>query len=132
MALLDTHVLLWWVTSDTRLSARARTEIARAETVLVSPVSCWEIATLIRKGRLRLDRDPYIWLADVLAQERVEEAPLRPVVAAAAGLLPDAFPGDPADRLLYSTARDLVVPFVTKDQRVRGFARGSGDVKTVW
>jgi PIN domain nuclease of toxin-antitoxin system len=132
MALLDTHVLLWWVNNDKRLSARARTEIARAERVFVSPVSFWEIATLVRRARLELDREPHVWAADVLAQDRVEDSPLRPVVAVAAGMLPDEFPGDPADRLLYATARDLVVPFVTKDVRLRGFARERRDLKTVW
>jgi PIN domain nuclease of toxin-antitoxin system len=41
------------------------------------------------------------------------------------------FPGDPADRLIYATARSLRVPLVTKDERVRRFARG-GDVRVVW
>jgi hypothetical protein len=49
-----------------------------------------------------------------------------------AGVLDEAFPGDPIDRLLYATARDRRVPFVTKDEALRAFATTSGDVKVVW
>jgi PIN domain nuclease of toxin-antitoxin system len=52
--LLDTHAFLWWVFADRKLSARARTAIGddRANEVLVSAVSAWEIATKYRLGKL--------------------------------------------------------------------------------
>jgi PIN domain nuclease of toxin-antitoxin system len=57
--LLDTHVWLWSVTSDTnRVSAGFFKEIEawqRAGTAYLSPFSCWEIGLLISKGQLRLD-----------------------------------------------------------------------------
>jgi hypothetical protein len=40
MILLDTHVLLWWRAGGERLSTAAARAIARADTVLVSPISC--------------------------------------------------------------------------------------------
>lgn len=130
--LLDTHVVLWWASGDDRLTARAAQRIAAADRVLVSPVSCWEIATLVRLERIALDREVHRWVADLYSEERVDQAPLDPRAATAAGLLPDEFPGDPADRLLYATARELVVPFVTKDARIRRFARRSRVVQVVW
>src|SRR5438874_4700975 len=54
--LLDTHVLLWWKAGGERLSARARRDIARADAVLLSPLSFWEIGMLTVRGRIRLDR----------------------------------------------------------------------------
>ncbi len=132
MTLLDTHVVLWWVTGDERLSVRAAREIARADAVLVSPVSCWEIATLARKERIRLDRDTYRWIGDLFTEERVRLADLTAEIAAGAGLLPSGFSGDPVDRFLYATARDLVVPFVSKDARIRDYASRARDVRVVW
>lgn len=130
--LLDTHAVLWWAASARLLSARARNEISRTSEVLISPVSCWEISTLVRLGRIRLDRDVSAWIAGLFARDRVIPASLGPAAAAVAGALGDGFPGDPADRMLYATARDLAVPFVTKDRRIRAWAREIGDVKTIW
>ncbi|MBW3610402.1 MAG: type II toxin-antitoxin system VapC family toxin [Actinobacteria bacterium] len=132
MILLDTHALLWWQAGGARLSARAAREIARADAVLVSPVSCWEIATLLRKGRIRLDRGLHGWVRDLLDGEQVRFAELSPEVGATAGNLEEGFPGDPADRLLWATASDLLVPLVTKDQAIRAFAAQGGDVRVVW
>ena len=48
--LLDTHGILWWQAGGERLSAVARRAIAAAQLLLVSPVSCWEVALLAEKG----------------------------------------------------------------------------------
>lgn len=131
--LLDTHALLWWQAGGQRLSRRAAREIARADPVLVSAVSCWELAMLLRKGRITLDRDVYDWIRDLYADEHVKLAPLTPAAAVGAALLSaGGFEGDPADQLLYATARELAVPLVTKDRTIREFARQQGDVRTVW
>ncbi len=130
MVLLDTHVLLWWFADEGRLSRRAAREIAKAGTVLVSAVSFWEIATLLRKGRIALDSDVYVWIADLLREDHIAMAPLSAQAALDAGLLPD-FPGDPADRLLYATAQELIVPMVTKDIKIRSYA-AHATVTAIW
>jgi PIN domain nuclease of toxin-antitoxin system len=131
--LLDTHVLLWWQGGGERLSARAAREIASADVVLVSPITCWEVTMLLAKGKIVLDRDVHVWVSDLFAAEDIELAELSPQAAVGAGLLASAgFPGDPADRFLYATARDLLVPLVTKDGGIRGYARRTGEVRTVW
>ena len=53
--LLDTHVLIWWRTSDPRLGAAARAAIAGADEVFVSAASAWETAIKIALGKLRLE-----------------------------------------------------------------------------
>ncbi|HEX9888386.1 MAG TPA: type II toxin-antitoxin system VapC family toxin [Nitriliruptorales bacterium] len=127
--LLDTHVLLWWkAPGRSRLSPRAAQAIEDAGTILVSPVTCWEVATLVRLGRIELDRDPRRWVRDLLGEPGTELAPLSAVAAADAGGLED-FHGDPADRLIYATARELRVPLVTKDRKLRDRSRG---VTTLW
>lgn len=131
--LLDTHAVLWWQAGGQRLSQRASREIARADRILVSPISCWEIVALLGRGKIALDREVYTWTRDLFAEERVEVAPLSPQSAVRAGLLGrDGFHGNPADRLLYATAEELVVPFVTKDSAVREHSRQHKEVRTVW
>ena len=130
--LLDTHVLIWWQAGGERLSAAARTAIEMAEQLLVSPLTFWEVATLRRLGRVSLDRELGVWVHDLLVQPRIATAQLTPEAAAWAGDLGDAFPGDPFDRLLYATGRDLRIPIVSKDERLRAYAAQSKDVEFVW
>jgi len=55
--LLDTHVLLWVLTGDGRLHASARDLIEdelRRRHLFVSSVTYWELAQLVRLGRIDL------------------------------------------------------------------------------
>ena len=131
-ALLDTHVVLWWQADGKRLSRRARRAIDGADELLISPLTCWEIATLARLGRIKLDRDAVSWSRALLGLDRASTALLTPEAGAWAGQLGDAFGGDPIDRLLYATARDYRVPLISKDQRLRAFARVARDVEVIW
>lgn len=130
--LLDTHVVIWWQAGGDRLSSAAVEAIDQAEELLISPLTSWEIATLHRLGRIGLDRDPRQWIADLLGGERIASAPLTPAAAAWAGSLPETFGGDPIDRLLYATARDLRVPLISKDERLRLVASARDDVRVIW
>ena len=49
--LLDTHVWAWSLNDDTRLSAPARAAIEQADTVLLSPISFFEIAQKVRLNK---------------------------------------------------------------------------------
>ena len=51
--LLDTHVLLWWLSGNEALSSPARAAIAdAANQTFVSAASAWEIAIKSKQGRL--------------------------------------------------------------------------------
>lgn len=128
MIVLDTHAWLWWVADPRCLSQRARVAIQDTDHVGVCAISCWEVATLIRRGRIALDREARAWVEQALADEHVEALPLTPQIAVAAGGLDDRFPGDPADRLIYATAVSLDMRLVTKDAALRRFDRA----RTLW
>jgi PIN domain nuclease of toxin-antitoxin system len=129
MVVLDTHAWLWWVAEPSRLSARARKAIESADAVGVASISVCELAMLQSRGRIRLAHPIGEWVGRALAGQRVRELPLSSEVALAAGLLDAAtFVGDPADRIVYATARTLNAPLVTRDQRLREFDA----VGTVW
>jgi PIN domain nuclease of toxin-antitoxin system len=120
---------LWWVAEPERLSRTAREAIDHAQRLGVTTVSCWELAMLAEAGRIALDRPVEIWVEQALADERTQSLPLTSTVAVRAALLGrERFGGDPADRMIYSTARDAGVKLVTRDRRIRTFdPRG-----TIW
>ncbi|MGH2443672.1 MAG: type II toxin-antitoxin system VapC family toxin [Chloroflexota bacterium] len=131
MILLDTHVLIWWIGGDGRLSVRATAAIERDAPVLVSPVSFWELAVLVERGRVSIDRDITRWCRDLLASGAVHVAALTPSAAVSAARLHE-FHGDPADRFIYATAGELSVALVSKDARITDYAHRYGDVEVIW
>jgi PIN domain nuclease of toxin-antitoxin system len=119
---LDTHAWLWWVAAPEHLSQVARHVIDDEDRVGVCSMSCWEVVMLERHGRLRLDRDPASWVRPALGNERVETLDLDSEIAVAAALLDsELFPGDPADRVIYATARARDARLVTRDGAMREF-----------
>ena len=107
MILLDTQVLIWTVSSPERLSkaaTRAVRAAAREGGIAVAAITLWEIAFLMRRGRLRPSGTVEAALGDMLSRSGTAVRPLTPAVAAIATQLPDAFPRDPADRLIAATA----------------------------
>lgn len=131
VVLLDTHAVLWWQAESGQLSNRARKRIEQASNRLVSPVSFWELAMLIEKGRVQLDRPTAAWVNDFLSNDRVAVSELTPAVAVRAAELA-SFHGDPADRMIVASAIAAGVPLVTKDGKIRDWARASKSLTTVW
>ena len=121
MIVLDTHVWLWWQSAPEKLSRPAARAIERADRIGVCTISAWEVATLVERRRIALDRDVRVWIDHALAQERVEPLPMTTGAAVDAALLPRGFGGDPADRIIYATARRAPASVVTRDERMRRF-----------
>ena len=120
--LLDTHAWIWWCTSPPQLSDRAAAAIEAAETILVSSISCWELGMLVDKGRLALDRSVEAWVRLALARPGLQAVPLCPRAATLAGTLDRTeFHGDPADRMIYASARIEGSVLVTRDRRMRDY-----------
>ena len=119
MIVLDTHALLWWQDESPDLSSNARRAIESADRVGVPTACCLELATLARRGRIGFDRDVAVWLRAALARPEVEMIPLTVDIALAAGRLPESFPGDPVDRVVYATAETCRASLVTRDRRIR-------------
>jgi PIN domain nuclease of toxin-antitoxin system len=115
---LDTHAFLWWQDEDPRLSATALSAIEDSDRIGVPTACCLEIATLDRRGRITLAGGATKWIRAALADPRVEEIPLTSEIALAAGALPETFPGDPVDRIIYATSRTIGSSLVTRDRRV--------------
>jgi PIN domain nuclease of toxin-antitoxin system len=127
MVLLDTHAILWLDNGDP-LSETAHQAIRQAAVsggVLVSPVSAWELGLLVKRARITLDLEPLAWFRRFLDGAGVRLVPLSIEAAIRSSFLPDTFHGDPADRLLVATARELDVPLVTRDRRILRHGAGA-------
>lgn len=120
MIVLDTHAWVWWIDGDPRLSGAARGAIDSSEELGVSAVSVWELATLERLGRIAVLPDLRVWVRRALAEERVTTHAVTPEIALTAGSLLPPFPGDPADRIIYSTALTNNTRLVSADRRLSG------------
>ena len=118
-ALLDTHVLVWWLDDRDRLSPAQRavvTAAGREAPLLVSDISLWEVAMLHRLGRIRLTIPLREWLDKAVAPPLVRRHGISPAIAAELAALPDSFHRDPADRILVATARVLGATLLTQDR----------------
>jgi PIN domain nuclease of toxin-antitoxin system len=117
---LDTHILVWLAVVSERLGADVREVLAEGAELAISTVTVQEIAYLVMRGRIELDRPVRTWVADVLAAHEVRPIPPSVAVALRAGSLDFAnFPGDPADRLIYATAVEHGARLATADERLR-------------
>lgn len=120
-ALLDTHVLLYWVGESPRLSPAQRRviEASTPETpLLVSDITLWEIATLQSLGRITVRSDLRGWLEQITAPPLVRRVGISPTVAAEVAVLPDSFHRDPGDRVIVASARVLGATLLTQDRRI--------------
>jgi PIN domain nuclease of toxin-antitoxin system len=126
---LDTHAWLWWTAEPAKLSLPAQDAIDHADRIGIATVSCWEVAMLAEAGRIALDRSSGVWIEQALADARTQSLPLTSTVAVQAALLGrEGFVGDPADRIIYATARDAGARLVTRDKSLRKFDRRA----TIW
>lgn len=120
--LLDTHVWLWWLLGSEQLPSHERAELDRLAArgaLRLAAVSLWEAQMLYAKRRLSLDRSFDIWIRDAAAANIVQILPLDVDVVIALDGLPASFHGDPADRLIVSTARAHKIPLATHDGPIR-------------
>ncbi|MDQ3032740.1 MAG: type II toxin-antitoxin system VapC family toxin [Myxococcota bacterium] len=121
IALLDTHVVLWWFEQPKRLSAAQRRALSKASDTRalgVCDATLWEIALLVEAGRVRLSVPIDVWLARATAAPLVERCGVTPAIAREMIDLTSTRGWDPADRILVATARVLGVPLVTSDARI--------------
>jgi len=113
--LLDTHVAIWWLDGDLRLSVATRSAIESAAEAYLSVVSLWEIFLKQERGRLDLPagftdalRDDFAALP--LTVDHVLEGRSLPMVHR-----------DPFDRMLVAQAVAEGLTVVTADRALANF-----------
>lgn len=115
--LLDTHILLWWLSDDKKLSKKRRDLISKASnSILVSTVSIWEI--VIKKSLKKLSAPDD--LKEVLYKNNFETLPIMIDHVLTLEHLP-AIHNDPFDRLLIAQSiyEDLIL--ITSDENIQKY-----------
>ena len=116
--LLDTHVWLWYLLGDDRLS-RAQRRIIEDETtdLVLSSISIWEAHLLIEKNRLPVDESPGVWIERALRTLQVREAGVTFAIALRSRSLALEHQ-DLADHFIAATAIEMKVALLTADERL--------------
>jgi PIN domain nuclease of toxin-antitoxin system len=113
-----------------KLSAEARNAILEArksgESIACSPISLYEIANAVRRGRLHIRSTIHDFITAI--ESRVVLIPMTPEIAICAAGLPDPFHGDPMDRIIAATAMVGGHTLITHDDRIRK----AGLCRTLW
>lgn len=127
--LLDTNCIIWAVSHPELLSERARKIFLDAETeIVVSPMSCAEIAGAVERGRIELDRHWKLWFRHFVDANGWEIIPIELSIIEEAYSLPEPFHRDPVDRLLVASARLYHAKLLTSDQKILNYPH----VESIW
>jgi PIN domain nuclease of toxin-antitoxin system len=124
--LLDTHVWVRYINGAPALKPAAIQSIERARragTAYVSVISIWEIALLVRKGRMDLPVGVERWVHRALELPGVQLVSFTPQIAIESVQLPDSLNKDPSDRILVATSRIQGLTLVTRDKDIIRFAK---------
>ncbi|MBS1852320.1 MAG: type II toxin-antitoxin system VapC family toxin [Acidobacteria bacterium] len=131
MILLDTHVLVWLVTEEERLSRTAASAIRRARNsdgIAIADITIWELGQLFSRGVLRSAGTIENAVRGIVAGSGVQIRPITPEIAALATQFEADYPRDPVDRIIGATARAEGIALITRDEKMRR----SPLLKTIW
>ncbi|NWC94420.1 MULTISPECIES: type II toxin-antitoxin system VapC family toxin [unclassified Pseudomonas] len=109
--LLDTHILLWALSDDPKLSARARKLIENAAEVYVSAATFWELAIKVGLWKLNVNLEE---IREYCLESGYVELPVTSEHAIAVKDL-EPHHRDPFDRLIIATAIIEPMKLLTAD-----------------
>lgn len=129
MIVLDTCAIIWDALDASQLTAKAKKAIKRHENdLMICDISLWEIAMLIKKGRLVIDGTASGFIQLLLEARNFQIQEITAEIAALSVNLETEISTDPADRLIAATAILCNAPIVSADQRFRK----ATVVETIW
>ncbi|QZP19285.1 type II toxin-antitoxin system VapC family toxin [Pseudomonas sp. DR208] len=112
--LLGTHILLWTLTEDPRLSGKARKLIENAAEIYISAATFWEMAIKVGLGKLAVDLDE---IREYCLESGFVELPVTSEHAIAVKDL-EHHHKDPFDRLIVATAMSEPMRLLTADPHI--------------
>ena len=130
MILLDTHIILWLVLEPELLSQKAKKAIqemrSSGDGIAISAITLFEIAQLVERGRVKLEIPVEQFLDAV--EDTCVVLPIHSQIACRSQRFTEAYPRDPAHRIIGATAIAQGISLVTADDRIRR----SREVPTIW
>lgn len=125
--LLDTHVFLWAIADDPRLSDPAQRLFTNSRTeLMLSVVSVWEILVKVQLGKLAIPSLAKPFLDQEITKNDITILPLMLAHTFALEKLP-MHHRDPFDRLLVAQSLHEDIPLVSGDQQVKAYP-----IKIIW
>lgn len=124
MIIIDTHIWVWWIHNDDRLTEKIREYIKanEEEGLGVSVFSCWEVAKLVELNKLTLHCPIDEWMDTSLTYPGIQVLELTPKIAIESTQLPGEFHRDPADQIIVATARIHDCPLLTVDDKILNYS----------
>ena len=110
---------MWAVSAPELLTPQARSALTeRNNSVLVSAISCAELACAVERGRIAIDRHWKVWFRHFVEANQWQVASIDLPVVEEAYSLPPPVHQDPADRIIIATARIHRAHVVTGDRKI--------------
>lgn len=120
--LLDTHIFLWYISGDNKLSADARDSIRNPENeAYLSVVSLWEAITKHQIGKLALPHPPETYLPQQREKHLISSLELDEGSVRRLARLPQLH-RDPFDRMLICQAMGHDLTIVTVDDSIKAYS----------
>ena len=114
--LLDTHVVLWWLTDDATLSDEFKARLDDDPDIWVSAVSVWEVTIKESLGKLPSREG----LSAAVAESGFRPLTITSEHATIVGRLPHLH-RDPFDRMLVAQARCEGLTLATRDPQIHRY-----------
>jgi PIN domain nuclease of toxin-antitoxin system len=128
---VDTHAIVWYLASDTRLSRNAAEAMdlatAAGDAIYVPSICLVELTYLVEKGRLPSTARQRLIAALDDPDTPCRLAPLDRAVADALESIDRVTVPDLPDRVVTATAIALQVPLISRDGRIQ-----TSIVQTIW
>ena len=115
--LLDTHIFLWWLNNDPKLSKKTKTIILAATEVYISSASIWEACIKVKIGKLEFQVEK---LAEAITESGFLELPITAKHTVGTYKLSDIH-NDPFDRILIAQAICEPLQFLTADKLLASY-----------
>ena len=125
--LLDTHTFLWLAAEPEKLSPAVQVIVEQGDAkLLLSAASSWEIALLVKLGRIELAEAPDIFIPSAMQALQITPLSIGFATAIAAASLP-LIHRDPFDRILAAEALRSNITLLSKDEIIHKYG-----VRVVW
>ena len=120
--LLDTHVWIWLLNGCDQINRKEYLNLinqyANQEAVKISAISVWELGMLVFKKRVALSKDVSLWVKESYKGHGLFLEPLSVDIMLDSTHMAEEFHGDPADRMILATAKNINASIMTADERM--------------
>ena len=131
MILLDTCAIIWDALDKNQISKKALNAINKADefnALIISDISVWEIAMLIKKERIDIDTSASNFINLYLQTRNISVIQISPEIAELSVNFGSEINKDPADRIITATSIIQHAQLITADQNLIA----SEIVETLW